>query len=160
MNKHHPQSENKPDIEHVMESIRSSRSMPSRQSSDSSHFTAIATEDNLRANLAAANETCLLQPRGSGLRGLYNRLLFKLLHTLIFQINDFHAYVVRVLNKTIRVLEGEDPAVSELTQLHRRRITVTEMLAERLAEYDAMHIEERLQKLENALFAQNHPKSQ
>lgn len=139
-----------PDIEKIIASIRAARKS-SASLVNPSQLAAATAEDNLASNLKAANEHCSLTPPPKGVRGFCNLLLFKLLGHTIRQINTFHADVVHVLNKLVRMLEGEDPAVSELVAIHRRRITLTEMLAERLAHYDALHIEERLKALEDAI---------
>jgi hypothetical protein len=149
-----------PDIEKLIQTLRLRREPRDADSADASNaFAAASIEDNLHANLASANQTCQIKPTGSGIRGFCNRFMYKLLRDMISQTNDFHAHVVRVLNKVVRVLEGEDPSISELTELHRRRISITEMLAERLAEYDAMRIDERLRALETALKNSTPPSS-
>lgn len=139
-----------PNVEEIIASIRAARKSISSQVNPS-QFVAATAEDNLATHLKAANEHYLLTPPRKGIRALCNLLLFKLLGHTIRQINEFHADVVRVLNKLTRLLEGEDPAVSALVEIHRRRITLTEMMAERLAQYDALHIDERLKALEDAI---------
>ncbi len=115
-----------------------------------------ATEDTLAANLAAANRRCTLTPpRVRSLRGFCNLLLFKMLNDTIDRINAYHASVVRVLNRIVQMLEGQDPVAPEWLQHFKRNVTLTELLAERLAEYDAMRIEERLRALETATADRN-----
>lgn len=108
---------------------------------------AVRVEDDLRGNLAAANRSCAV---GAAPQGLAGRVVYRLIRPLIGEINGFHAHVVRALNRIVRILEGEDASVSgEVVELQKRRVALLEKLSARLAEYDALQIEERLRALEH-----------
>ena len=76
----------------------------------------------------------------------------KLLSFLIADINSFHSCTVQSLNKMSRILDGCDTAeVSDLVEKTKGRIDLLTQLSDRLAEYDDLDIERRLQRLEERL---------
>lgn len=149
----HNSQEPQPDIERIIAEIRAAKET-AEHAVLPEYRKAVLVEDQLAHNLSLANEHARINPVPSESRSLLKRMLYSLLQDLIGQLNIFHADVVRVLNKLTRILNGDDPAPAEIYDAQRRRITLTEHLAERLTRYDRLHIEERLEALEKAVFQQ------
>lgn len=135
----------RPDVESIIAEIRQDAEKAGAAVS-AAERAAVRTEDDLRGNLAAANRSCAI---GRAPGGLLARVAYRVIRPLIAELNEFHANVVRSLNRMARILEGEDASASgEVAELQKRRVTILERLSARLADYDAMRIEERLRKLE------------
>ncbi|MBU0677913.1 MAG: hypothetical protein KJ626_07320 [Verrucomicrobia bacterium] len=142
----------KPDVEAIVEEIR--KSVSDAEASIPVDFReGVRAENDLHENLAAANRACAAgQKVPAGALGLLTKLVYRLIRPLTGEINEFHAGVVRVLNKLVRILEGGDaPESSELLEKTQRRISMLAQLSERLGEYDDMNIEERLRRIEEKL---------
>ena len=111
-------------------------------------------ENNLYDNLHAANLACRVGvlPDASGLKAMARRRTYEVLAPLIGELNEFHTRTVRVLNKMVKILDGNDTAISsELLMKTQRRIDLLTQLCNRLAAYDELQIEARLRKIEEEL---------
>lgn len=147
----HNSQEPQLDIERIISEIRAAKET-AEHAVPPEYRKAVLVEDQLAQNLFLANEHARISPVPLESRSLIKRMLYSLLQDLISQLNIFHADVVRVLNKLTRILNGDDPAPAEIHDSQRRRITLMEHLAERMTHYDRLHIEERLEALEKAVF--------
>lgn len=136
----------RPDVEAIIAEIQRHR-MEAETSLASGHREALAAEDDLHAQLAQANRVCLTGQHG-GWRGLFMRP-YGMWRS---EINTFNASVVRVLNRLVRLLEGEDlPDKGPLIDAQRRRLTLMEKMSDRLAAYDKLNLEERVRHLEERI---------
>jgi hypothetical protein len=141
----------RPDVEAIVNNIRENilRSASFVPSVDEE---ALRVESDLHGNLHAANRDCVVgQIKARGLKGFLLRCLYKPLGALLAEINHFHASVIRVLNRLVKILEGNDQASSELLDQTRRRVDLLEKLGRRLDAYDDLHIEERLRDMERRI---------
>ena len=138
----------KPDVEEIIQSIQ--KDLGPELGTDAAEPETAVAEDDLHANLDAANRTCRVGvDLPGGLRGVVARCACIMLRPVLSEINSFNARVVRVLNKTIAALEGEDSGLEgELLTEINRRTSLLSGLTRRLDAYDEMRIEKRLEELE------------
>lgn len=122
-----------PDVERIMKDIRRAADEASN-AVPAAHRAALADEDQLHRQLAEANRTCVTGQSVGGWR----RLFLKPLAPWRSDINTFNGAVVRVLNRLVRVLEGEDlPEAGPLLDQQKRRLTLMEKMSDRLNELEA-----------------------
>ena len=113
---------------------------------------ALREEDNLHANLDAANSSCTVGLIKKGaVKGVILRCIYKLFSVLIGEINQFHSSVIKVLNKLIKIIEGRDASSSEVIDNIRRRMDLVEKLSRRLDAFESLQFDERLKKLESRM---------
>ena len=110
-------------------------------------------ENDLLDNLRAANEVCAAgwTPPG-GVRGVFYRCAIPSIRRLVEDINAFHVRTVRVLNKLVRMLTGNDtPTDSDLLAQTKRRIDLLAQVGRRLDAIEDTQIERRLRRIEERL---------
>jgi len=139
----------KPDVESIMAGIRSDLASAAGPAPDEPPLQP-GEEAGLHDNLAAANRLYAVGTvEGGGAGAAAKRVSHKMLGPLIGQINDFNARIVRVLNEVVKMLEGEETASSSrVLQQGKRRIEMLSRISDRLAELDALKIDERLRRIE------------
>lgn len=137
----------KPDVESVIAEIRTN-SQAAENSVPGALRQAVEAEDHLQAQLAEANRTCITGQSISGWRKWFLRPL----NPWRSDVNHFNSSVVRVLNRLVKLLEGADlPETGPLLDQQRRRMTLTEKLSDRMADYDRLELDARIRTLEDKI---------
>jgi len=137
----------KPDVEAIISELRAGRKS-AEAAVPNDLRDAVRSEDNLHAQLAEANRTCVT---GNSISA-WRKLCLRPLNPWRSEVNAFNGSVVRVLNRLVRLLEGDDlPESGPLLDMQRRRMTLTEKMSDRLAELDRLQLDERIRKLEDKI---------
>lgn len=141
----------RPDVESIIREIRQNfQPFPPEETGVDEK--ALREEDNLHANLDAANASCTVGLiKKGGVKGVILRCIYKLFSVLIGEINQFHSSVIKVLNKLIKIIEGRDASSSEVIDNIRRRMDLVEKLSRRLDAFESLQFDERLKKLESRM---------
>lgn len=125
--------DSKPDVEKLIEEIRSNVQV-AEDAVPATHRAAVNDEDNLHEELAKANSAYATSDFMFGWRKLFLKPLVPLRH----DINTFNGSVVRVLNRLVKLLEGNDlPEAGSMLDTQKRRLTLMEKMSDRLQELEA-----------------------
>jgi len=146
-----------PDVEAIIAKIRKSSNGNEALSNNTEDninseemLEGVREESNLYKNLETANLTCNIPKKSfKGIKGIIRTGLYIILSPLINHLNRFHGSVIHVINKLVKIIDGQDTTISsELLMKTQRRIDLLTQFSNRLSDYDDMNIDQRLRKLE------------